>query len=453
VTATAPSATRVPDGPRGHWLWGCWREHRRDPLELLTRAHREFGDIVRYRIGPVPVLQLNHPKYIRYVLAERADNYRKAHIIDRLTPLMGDGLFLSEGRAWREKRRTMQPAFARHGCDAMVAHVVAATAQRLDKWARQPGDEPVELTSELMELSLTCVGRTLFAIDLAAVPDMARLLDTVLSTAAARVQSINPLTAVLPTAGNRRFERALRRLNASIAELIRRRRTQPMNGDLFSLLAAESEGNGGSDRELRDELMTFCLAGRGPTGTALAWMFYLLDRHPDVEERVRDEVATVLESRPPDETTVSSLTYCGMVFKEAMRLYPPIWAITREAVSADRIGGYHVRPGTIVVISPYILHRHPDFWPDPDRFDPERFRPSLTSADGRLAYLPFGAGPRICIGGRFAQLEGQIVLAMAARRFRLRLATQPPVVPEPLITLRPRGGMKMFVRPVTMRSY
>jgi cytochrome P450 len=275
---------------------------------------------------------------------------------------------------------------------------------------------------------------------------MAELLNRLLEAASARVFSPNPLAAILPSAHNLRFRQALRKLDSAISEVIDHRLAGPPQNDLFSLLISNRDaGQTYTRQQLRDELVTFCLAGRGPTGSALAWALYMLARHPELCERLRSEAESLPSGRPPGEEDLRKLHFSVMVFEEIMRLYPPIWVITREALEPDEIGGYPILPGTVLFISPYVIHRHPAFWSEPERFDPERFSAERFRAT-QEAYLPFGKGGRACIGRKMATMEAQIVLSMIVRRFSFRLAQEGTIEPEPMITLRPRGGVRIQVR-------
>jgi cytochrome P450 len=440
------SSRQIP-GPSGQWPFGCMREYTRDPLGLLLRAHREYGEIVRYRLGPVKVVQLNHPSLVKHVLVDGAANYRKARRINRLHPLMGDGLFLNEGDSWRTKRKLVQPAFQQTRHQEMIQVLYGVIAERLACWERLGEDESIELTSEFMALSLSFVGRALFSLDLGAIPGATALLDFLLDVSTARVFSPNPFAGLWPTAANRRFRRALRELEKIILSAVERRLNGPSRNDLLSLLMSHRRAGdepASMNRRLRDELVTFCLAGRGTTATALSWMFYMMGQHPDIYERLRSEAECLSEDQLLAEEDLQKLPFSAMVFKEIMRLYPPIWVITREAIREDEINGYSISPGTVLFISPYVIHRHPEFWTEPDRFLPERFSAELPSAV-RPAYLPFGSGPRTCIGLRMSMLEAQLTLLMVIRRFSFRLLSG-AIAPEPRITLRPRGGVRVQLR-------
>jgi cytochrome P450 len=257
-----------------------------------------------------------------------------------------------------------------------------------------------------------------------------------------------PVARSLPTRGNRRARRAKQELDAVVQRIIAARRAQAGGGDdlLSMLLEARDEEGGMSDRQLGDEVMTMLLAGHETTANALAWTFHLLSRHPSAAERLRAELEEVLGGRAPTVADLSRLTYCRMVIEESMRLYPPVWTFSRTPREPDTIQGYDVPAGAVVILSPWITHRHPDVWEDPERFDPERFTPDRVARRPRFAYIPFAAGPRQCIGSGFAMNEAQLVLATLAQRFRVEPLSDRPVVPEPLVTLRPRGGLPMRLR-------
>jgi cytochrome P450 len=437
-------------GPRYLTPFEAGRILRRDPLGFVDRLAREFGDVVLLRMGPVRLYVLFHPDHVRHVLQENHQNYVKGPIIARTKVLIGDGLFTSEGSLWRRQRRLAQPAFHRARVAGFVETMVRATAERLARWDAAAGGV-LDVAAEMSDLTLTVVGRTLFGQDLAdRAADAGRALRVALEFTAARTMSWLALPLAVPTPRHRAFRAALAALDALVFELIASRRDGAERGDLLSMLVAardEETGEGMTPRQLRDEVMTFFLAGHETTAVALAWTWSLLARHPEVEARLGAEVDAVLGDRPPTFADLPQLPLARMVVEEAMRLYPPVWGIGRQAIRADSIGGFPLPPGALVNLSPWVTHRHPDFWPEPERFDPDRFAPDRPDPRSRFAYFPFSRGPRQCIGETFALVEAQIVVAMVVQRFRLGLAAGHVAEPEVHLTLRPRGGLPMTVRP------
>ena len=325
-----------------------------------------------------------------------------------------------------------------------------ATVEMLDAWPRRlaPGHPRLDVAEEMMALTLRIVAEALFGAEVeSATNRVGEALEVVLHVTNARVKRSFDLPPGLPTPENLRFRRAVRVLDDVVAGMIRGRRSGETRDDLLSMLmqARDPEtGRGMDDRQLRDEVLTVFLAGHETTANALTWSFYLLSQHPEEEARLEEEVDRVLGGRVPTLDDIGSLPRTGMVVQEAMRLYPPAWLFGRSPSQDDEIDGYRIEAGSLVFLSPYVTHRHPDLWPDPDRFLPERFAPASLAAIDRFAYFPFGGGPRQCIGVAFANLEMQIVMASVVQRFRLRLAPDAQVDMEPLVTLRPRHGMPML---------
>jgi cytochrome P450 len=427
---------------------------RRDPLAFVAALARDYGDVVRLGMGPVSVYLVHHPDGVKHVLQDNNQNYVKGPVIARVKVLIGEGLFTSEGAFWRRQRRLAQPAFHRERIAGFAATMVRCTAERLARWADVARrGEPIDVAAEMNALTLTVVGETLFGRDLSGEAAAAGLaLRVALETTAYRVMCwvVSPIWG--PTARNRAFRAAVRTLDTLVYDLVdsRRRSALPADDLLGMLMAARDEetDEGMSRLQLRDEIMTFLLAGHETTAAALAWTWYLLAHHPEMAERARAEAIAVLGDRLPTLEDLPRLPLARMVVEEAMRLYPPVWGIGRQTIAADRIGGYDIPAGALVNLSPWVTHRHPDVWDEPERFDPERFRPGVERTRPRFAYFPFSGGPRLCIGEAFALMEAQLVVAMMLQRYRLTLVDDWPVVPEPTLTLRPRGGLPMRVAAV-----
>jgi len=447
--ALAPSSSRalaparVP-GPRGlAWismLFGLmWR-----PLKKLMSARARHGDVFRIGMGPMPaVFFVADPDAARHVLVTRAASYVKSRTYDGLKCFVGEGLLTNAGgEVWKRHRRLASPAFHRARFAALVTRMADATARTIERL----GDRTeIEVHAEMTRLTLTIVGRTLFDVDLSSDGKLARAFDRAIRFA--NTYAISPVRIPVswPTPWNLRFRRARAVLDAFVDRVITERRANPGDrGDLMSMLMAANQDDGSmDDRELRDEVMTMVGAGHETTASGMAWLLWLLARHPEQQERVRAEVRSVLGERRPEMADLERLPYTAMVVKEALRLHPPIWVIERTPLEDDEILGHRVPAGSIVAVSPYVLHRHTALWEEPDRFDPERFRPEAEAERERYAYLPFGAGPRVCIGARFASIEMQIITAMIVARFRLEPVPGREVVPEAMLTLRPRGGIRL----------
>jgi cytochrome P450 len=446
---------RTAPGPPGLPLLGHVVPFRKDVLGLLTGSRQRFGDVVRFRLGPKVLHLAAHPDAVRHVLQERMEVYDKeTRSSGKIRGLTGLGLLTASGDLWRRQRRLIQPGFRPAAVAGFVERMTAATAGRLERWERQAREgAPLDLASEMMRLTYTIAGRTLFGSDVSGDAEaVEEAMAVLLAHTWRRLERIVDPPGWLPSPGNRRFRKALAVIDGVVYRIIAERRARGEGSwpdDLLTILLRardEETGLGMSDGQLRDEAVTLLLAGHETTANALAWTFHLLSRHPETLETLRAEVLAVLGDRAPEPEDLRSLPFTEQVLRESMRLYPPIWALERRAVAEDELGGYRIPKGSTVVLSPWVTHRHPDFWENPEKFDPGRF--SGEGSEGRppLAYIPFGAGPRFCVGGHFAMVEALVVTAMVARRWRLSPVEGRPVVPQPGITLRPAGGVWVRVK-------
>ena len=420
---------------------------RRNPLSFLTRVARTHGDAVYWRGGPVEFVLLNHPDFVKDVLVTRQAKFVKSRGLQRAKRFLGEGLLTSEGEQHRRARRLAQPAFHRERVASYGEAMVAAAERTRDRWR---ADEPIDASVEMMRLTLAVAGRTLFGADVEGEADEIReALTLVMGQFNRLVMPFSEYLDRLPLPSNRRAERAAARLDATIFRMIAERRASAEErGDLLSLLLAardvEGDGSGMSDTQLRDEAMTIFLAGHETTANALTWTWYLLSQDADVEARLHEELDAVLGGRPPTVADLPRLPVAEAVIAEAMRLYPPAWAVGRQALEELEIGGYRVPKGAMVLMSQWVMHRDARFWPRPDRFDPDRWTPEARASRPKFAYFPFGGGARVCIGESFAWMEGVLLLATLAQRWQLRLAPGARVATQALITLRPRYGMAMI---------
>jgi cytochrome P450 len=422
---------RIAPGPPGSPLVGNLFEFRHDVLKLGVDAARTYGDVVRFRLGPHVIHLLNHPNHVEHVLVHNQANYDRAtRSAAQIALVCGQSLLTTSGAIWLRERRLVQPALQPRSVGAFVSVMTSATAAMLDRWSSHARDgRPLDVASELSRLTYTIVGKALFGADVGRDADVVEhALATLLDLTYARLA----------------IDRVVYRI---INE--RRERHEDQADLLAHLLRAVDDGSsrGMTSAQLRNETLTLLLSGHETTASALAWTLFLLATHPEIERRLRSEVAAVIgDAREPSLEDISHLEYTGMVLNEALRLYPPIWVLERRAIAGDVIGGYHIPAGSTVVVSPFILHRHETFWPDPASFDPERFAAPQAAGRPAHAYLPFGAGPHQCIGAHFATLEARIILVMLAQRYRLELMPDPPVEPKPGITLRLRQGLHMRPR-------
>ena len=433
-----------PPGPKSFLPGGALRALQRDPIGFLTRMARTYGDASHWHFGPQHFYFFNHPDLIREVLVTSARSFMKGRALQRAKIFLGDGLLTSEGELHRRQRRLVQPAFHRDRIDRYAAIMVEYGRRARERW--RDGEE-LDVAHEMMRLTLSIVGKTLFDAEVEqeanevgrALTDLMDLFTVLLSPFAGILQR-------LPLPSTRRFRKAMRRLDATIYRIIEERRAAGEDrGDLLSMLLLaqdEEEDSGGmSDLQVRDEAMTLFLAGHETTSNALSWTWYLLSRNPEVERALHEEVDRVCGDRLPRPDDVARLTYTEMVLAESMRIYPPAYLIGRMALEDVTIGEWRVPKGAIVIVAEIVTHRDARWFPDPMRFDPTRFTSEARASRPKFAYFPFGGGPRICIGEGFAWTEGILLLATIAQKWRFTGA--PDVEPLPLITLRPRGGLPM----------
>lgn len=443
---------RRPPGPRGRFLLGNTLEYARDPLGFLTECARTHGDVVRLRLGDTRVFLVSHPELVEEVLRARAGDVVKDRMTRMLIPLVGRGLLTSEGDFWRRQRRLAQPAFQHHQVDGYGPTMVELAGRLGEAWSAADG-APRDLLEDMAAVTLAIVGKTLFGAD---VGDEARRLGPALAVITDHHMSPwkwLPFRDHLPTRSARSFRAAVRLVDDVVYGLIRRRRQAlaaggpaPPDDLLGRLLAAlDDDGSGMTDRQLRDECVTIFLAGHETTALTLTFAFHLLAHHPEADARLSAELAAVLGDRPASPADLPALSYTAAVVSESLRLYPPAWAIGREATRPFTLGGYEVSRGTQLVISQWILHRDPRWWDDPGAFRPERWQEDLARRLPRGVFIPFGDGPRICIGNHFAVMEAVLILATLARRHRVEPAPGSVLSLTPSITLRP-GGTRMLVR-------
>ena len=369
-----------------------------------------------------------------------------------MKPLIGEGLFTSEGDFWRRQRRLAQPAFHRQRIESFATIMSTAGARMLDGWeTAAAAGTPIDLMEHTSRVTLRVVGQALFGVDLIGeAAGVGRAMLAALQFVSEEAFSLFPSVLMVPTPRNLRFRRARAELDRVVLGIIEHRRRGGAGGDdlLAMLMEARDEetGEGMSDRQLRDEIMTFVLAGHETTAVTLAWACLLLAQHPEVGDQVRREVSSVLAGRAPALADLPRLELTRRVIDETLRLYPPVAVISRETYAADEIDGYEIPAKSGVMLSPYVTHRHPAFWHDPERFDPERFTPEQVAARPRFAYFPFSGGPRLCIGNEFALMEAQILLAMIVQRYRVDVAPGHTVQHEIRVTLRPRQPMLMVAQ-------
>ena len=453
MTTTTPSSTKIlPPGPRGHWLLGSVPEVRGRFIPYLQEMHGQYGDVFRLRVGMRPLYIVSHPDLAQEMLIERKREFIKPYDPKKpigLQLVLGTGLLTNHDHdSWLSQRRMMQPMFHRKRIQGMVDKMIAAGEDMLTRWANtyQPGDV-MDLEHEMMMVTLDIVNRTMFSTTAEADVGMVGNAVTVALKAATRLTS-SPIriSPNIPTPNNIQFRRALAQMDTFIYGLIDQRRQAGVQyGDLLDMLLDardEETGEGMSDKQIRDEVLTIFGAGHETTANALTWGWYALAQHPHILAKLQEEVDTVLGDRVPTTADLRSLPYTKAVFDEVLRMYPPAPVVPRRVLTDTEIAGYHIPAGTILLICVNNLHYHPDFWDAPQTFAPAREHPAH-----HYAYMPFGGGPRICIGSNFAQVEGQLLLAMTAQRYDLSLLPAHPVEKAFAVTMRPKYGMKMIVTP------
>lgn len=418
-----------------------------DALGEFCRRSRQ-GPVVPLRIGRKRAYLVSDPAIVRHVLLDNFRNYdKRTQAFEGVRVVLGNGMLTADGPFWKRQRRIAQPAF--HGESVKrFGPIISrmADACRHDWERAATAGKPVDACADMMRVTLQAISLTLFGDDLAGDTDtIGRVFPDILACLAARVSSPFRAPLWMPTANNRRLKPALATLTGIVDRLIaaKRQRLQATTSedfrDLLTILMAtrdEESGEAMTDAQLRDEVMTMMIAGHETTANALAWLWVLLDRHPDEQERLRDELRTVTGGQPPTVDDVAKLPRLKAVIQETLRLYPPVWMFDRRALGPDTLGATRVVAGDLVIFCPYAIHRLPELWPDPETFRPERFEPGKEEQKNKFAYLPFGAGPRTCLGNSFAMIESQIIAGTLLAAFRCRLAEPDPITPRPRVTLR-----------------
>jgi cytochrome P450 len=439
---------KLPPGPKGLPIVGNVFEPRGDATGYFTKCFREYGDIVFLRFLGVPLCLLNRPDCIESVLVTQHNNFEKSKDYRALRRVLGNGLLTSEGEFWRRQRKLVQPAFHQERIAAYAEVMVAYTERMLASWK---GGQGLDAHEAMMRLTLDIVAKTLFDTDVSReAEDVGAALHVLMGKFFRQAAFALLLPSSIPIPTTRHLQRAVGQLDKVIYEIIRRRRASgAISGDLLSVLlqAQDDEGLGMTDRQLHDEIMTLFLAGHETTANALSWTWLLLGQHPEVEAKLVEELGRVLGGRAPTVSDLPRLTYTEMILREAMRLYPPVWVIGRRALAAFRLGEYELPAGTNVLMSQLITQRDARYFPEPERFDPDRWRtndPRNVSLP-RFAYFPFGGGPRVCIGAGFALMEAILLLATIAQHFRLALAPGQTIEKLPSVTLRPKSGIRVIL--------
>ncbi len=423
-------------------------------LAFTRGMAREYGDVVHVDISrKQPAYIISHPDHVREVLVTQQKSFMKGRSFERIKRLLGNGLLTSEGDFHLRQRRLAQPAFHRQRIAAYAATMSEHAARMRDRWRE---GETLDVSQEMMRLTLGVAAKTLFDADVESeAGEIGAALTEAINALNIAIIPYSELLDKLPLPIFHRFRRARARLDATIYRIIEERRRSGVDrGDLLSMLlmARDTDGDGGrmTDDQLRDEIVTIFIAGHETSALTLTWTWYLLAQHPEIEARLHAEVDSVLREtngdvRVPTPDDLPRLEYARRIIAEAMRLYPPIWAVGRRALTDVQIGGYPLPAGALVLISQYVVHHDARWWPDPERFDPDRWLPEVADSRPKFSFFPFGGGTRICLGEQFAWMETTLVLAVLASRWRLRRASNHPVGIRPAVTLRPDGPVRMRV--------
>lgn len=442
---TAPRA-------RGGILLGSLREFRRDFLGTLARGFAEHGDIVRYRLGPRVVHAVTHPDFVHEVLVARSREFRKPRKDMGVGLILGSGLVSNDNyESWLRQRRMMQPIFHRRRIGALAGEMTAAGDGLLSRWEEfAAAGRAVNMTEEMMRVTLEIITRTMFGESVSGeAGEVGEAIRVASHFVTERLQNPFSLPLPVPTPSNREFRRSAKLLDEIIYRIIRRRRAGgERRGDLLDMLIEardEETGEAMSEAQIRDEALTIFAAGHETTANALTWTWYLLARHPPAMRRLQQEVETVLAGRTPTLEDVPGLKYVAQVLNESLRLYPPVPMVARRVDEESHLGGYRLPKDSLVFMSIYHIHRHTDFWAEPETFDPDRWTEGSGRREHQLSFMPFGAGQRLCIGNHMAMMEGTLLLAQIAQRYEPRLASAAPAVPDVGVTMTPKNGLPMTI--------
>lgn len=447
ITTTRKSPPTLPG-----YLFFNPKEIRERPIEFYSRLWKEYGDFVRLPILPnYQMFSVTHPDFAEHVLSTHQERYAKADLVNKpLIMMMGESILTSEGDFWLKHRRLMQPAFHMKQLANLTEVMVRCTESFLKEWENKPDGEVIDIAAETLKLTLKIAGQTLFSKDIS---DENSVLGQAFRTGFEFInyKMNNMFTEPLwfPSARNRRFHQAKQTLNQLVLDIINSRRENPQEShDLLSMLMAtrdEETGEGMSDEQLQNEVITLLVAGHETVASSLAWTWYLLAEYIDITERVQDELETVLNGNYPSFEKLPQLEYTRRVFDETLRLYPPVWGVVRTPRQDDEIQGYSLSKGSLVNVISYLIHRHPDFWSNPNEFNPDNFTPQQINQKPKFSYLPFGGGQRICIGKNFALMEAAIIMAMVLQRFKIELISNQVVELDPTFTLRPKYGIQVRI--------
>ena len=430
---------------KGLPLAGSLPQLIKDPFGFLKQARNTYGDLYNLNLGISKILVLNSPRQMQQIFVDNVQNYRKGGAMwDAIRAMLGNGLVVSEGSFWLRQRRMMQPQFHRQRIAALSELMVNAISEALDTW--DSSAETFNLTPALNQLTMKVVTRTLFGTGLdkeemdKVSNSLAYAVDYII-----KAMAFNSLPSWVPVPGRKQYQKAIRQIDETVYKIIASSRlNRGADNHLLGMLldmVDDETGEGMTDEQLRDEVTTLFLAGYETTSVALSWAFDFLAHHPDMMEKLQAEVESVLDDRLPTMADLHQMPYSRMILQETLRIRPPAWQVMRTAVEDDEIDGYPIKAGTNIVALMYMCHFHPDEWTDPETFDPERFSPERSESRHKLAWMPFGAGQRMCIGKDFAMMEGQLALAMVAQHYKITKTSDQPREQQLAASLRPKGGV------------
>ena len=444
------TAGKLAPGPRGLPVIGSIAALRaKGPFGFWFDLWREYGDVARAQMGPQTLMQFVRSEHIQHILVKNKDNYVKGMSHDMLRIPLGTGILTAEGELWRRQRRLMSPTYTPRAVQHFAGIMLDATHKMLARWREIPTGSAVAINLEMMRLTMSVISRSIFTVDIGEdFSEAGQALTQILDFASERSVSLLTLPLSVPTPGNQRLKKALAIIDQFLHGIIDDRRKKPPGDDLLSLLMQmrdKETGEGMSEKQLRDEVLITFFAGHETTAQLLTWAWYLLSKHPQVEEQFHAELEEKLGGRTPQAEDVEGLEYTRMIMDETLRLYSPVAMMARDALEDDDVGGYEVPAGCILTISPYMTHRHPEFWERPLEFNPNHFSAEQVETRPRYAYYPFGAGPRTCLGKHFALLEGALVLAEVGQRYRPSLVPGQEIGESWSGTLRPDRDVMMVL--------
>jgi len=432
---------------KGLPLVGSLPQLLKNPFGFLKEARATYGDIYELNAGVSKILMLNSPRQMQHIFVDNVQNYRKGGgMWDAIRVMLGNGLVVSEGGFWLRQRRMMQPQFHRQRIAGLNELMVSAINEALDSWESHANNEDFDMAPAFNQLTMKVVTRTLFGTGLDA-SEMDKVSEALAYAVDYIIKAIafNSLPSWMPAPGRRKFKKAIEQIDETVYKIIATCRADGgASNHLLAMLldmVDDETGEGMTDQQLRDEVTTLFLAGYETTSVALSWAFDFLSHHPDMMEKLQTEVDTVLGGQLPTMEDLHKMPYSRMILQETLRIRPPAWQVMRTAIEDDEIDGYQIKAGTNLVALMYMCHFHPDEWDDPETFDPERFSPDRSAARHKLAWMPFGAGQRMCIGKDFAMMEGQLALAMVAQRYKITKINDRPAEQQLAATLRPKGGV------------